>query len=269
MDNKKVISTNDFKIENNIISFNNSLVQISNISHINVEPVPKPKFPHWPIIVGIIGVVGIIEASGEIQLLGFLLVGFVAMYILYYVMNYNDKEDKYLCIYLNSGHTYFIYCENEKFLKKVMGVMEYCINKNGKQKIKVDFNQCTLEGVPINIGNEKKVVNTVTTGNNSKASTNINKKKKINSTVTMNDPEVSFFIEDWSLVQNELRKACKNLPKSSKEYAASKEALKFAINEDEPGLFEVFNKYSESFLSSLFKGVVSGVLVEIIKSMLL
>ncbi len=31
-----------------------------------------------------------------------------------------ERQEKYLCIYLNSGHIYYIYCENKKFLKKVM-----------------------------------------------------------------------------------------------------------------------------------------------------
>lgn len=53
-----------------------------------------------------------------------------------------------------------------------------------------------LEGVPINVGNEKEIVNTITTGNNFESSTNIHEEKKINLSVTRNDSEVSFFIED-------------------------------------------------------------------------
>ncbi len=255
--------------EDNTISFNDSLVQISNISHINIEPVPKPKFQVGFVIVGVIGIIGMIGTSGEIQILGFLLFLFAMIYILYYAINSSDNDNKYLFIYLNSEHVYYIYCEDKKFLEKVMKVMKHCINNHAKQKIKVDFNQCTLEGVPINIGNEKEVVNTITTGDNSDASNNIYGKEEINSIVIENDFDASSFIKDWQLVQDELKKACEKLPKSSKEYIASEEALECAMKEDGEGLFKVFNKYSESFLSSIFKSVVSGFLVEIIKSMLL
>ncbi|MCM1440616.1 MAG: hypothetical protein NC131_15675 [Roseburia sp.] len=157
---------------------------------------------------------------------------------------------KYLCIYLNSGHTYYIYCENEKFVKRVIRVMKYCINSHGTQDIKIDFNKCTLENVPLNISNEKEVINTITTGDNSNV-------------------RVDVIIKDWEFIQDELTKACEKLPKSSKEYAASQKALDCAIEEDEEGLIEVVNKHADTFLSSIFKGVVSGVLVEIIKSMLI
>lgn len=114
-------------------------------------------------------------------------------------------------------------------------------------------------------GTEKEVFNAIVSGNNS----NIYEKSVINPTMTGDNSKVSFIIEDWTLVQGELRKACENLPKNSEEYAAAKEAFVCALDEDEDGLIKVFNEHSESFLSSIFKSVVSGVLVEIIKSMLL
>lgn len=131
--------------------------------------------------------------------------------------------------------------------------IKYCIDNHAKQKIKIDFNQCTLDGVPINIGNEKEVVNTIVAGNNSKVPINIYEKEVINSTVIGDNSQVSFFIEDWALVQDELKKACKELPKSSKEHIASEEALKCAMNRDEDGLFKIFNKYSESFCQFFLK----------------
>lgn len=250
MNEEKTITTDNFKIEKNTISFNDSLLQISNISSVDVESVPKPKFHLWSIATCIIGLILIIEYVDTIRFLGVLLFFSALMYIIWYVARCIDGEDKYLCIYLNSGQVYYIDCANEKFLKKAIKVMKYCINNHGTQRIKIDFNQCTLENVPINIGNEKEVVNTITKGDNSNV-------------------QVDVVIKDWEFVQNELAKACESLPESSKEYAASKKALECALEEDEDGLIRVVNKYSDSFLSSIFKGVVSGVLVEIIKSMLI
>lgn len=269
MNEEKTIMTDNLKIEKNIISFNNSLLQICNISNIDVEPVPKPQFHLWSIALCIVGLFFVIASEEEIRLIGLLLFLAAAIYIIWYVIYNMDNEEKYLCIYLNSGQVYYIYCENKKFLKRVMRIMKYCINNHVTQRIKINFDQCTLENVPINIGNEKEVVNAVVSGDNSEIPINIYQKPVINSTVTGDNPKVSFIIEDWTFVQDELRKACENLPKTSKEYMASKEALACALEEDEDGLIKVFNKHVDSFLSSVFKGVVSGVLVEIIKSMLL
>lgn len=56
MSKEKKINTSSFKIENNIISFNDCLLQISNISHISVEPPPKKKFKPWTLIFLIVGI---------------------------------------------------------------------------------------------------------------------------------------------------------------------------------------------------------------------
>lgn len=250
MNEENAIITSNFKIEKNTISFNDSLLQISNISHITVEPIPKPSFQLWSILVCIVGLFVMFGFEEEIKILGFLIFVAPMIYIVWYCVNYRDSEERYLCIYLNSGHVYYIYCESKKFLRRVMRVIKRSINDHTTQKITIDFNQCTLENLPINVGNEKEVINTITVGNNS-------------------DVQVNAIIRDWTLVQDELKKACANLPKTSKEYMASEEALACALDEDEERLFKVFNKYSDSFLSSVFKGVVSGVLVEIIKFVLL
>ena len=70
---------------------------------------------------------------------------------------------------------------------------------------------------------------------------------------------------DWGMIQDELIEVSGKLPKSSKEYFASKEALRYAMCKDEKGLKNILQKNAQSFLSDIFKGVASGALVEIIK----
>lgn len=74
---------------------------------------------------------------------------------------------------------------------------------------------------------------------------------------------------DWEKLQDEFIEVLGKLPKSSKEYVASKNALNCAMKEDKSGFIDVLKKNSTSFLSDIFKGVASGVLVEIIKHMML
>lgn len=73
---------------------------------------------------------------------------------------------------------------------------------------------------------------------------------------------------DWEMLQDEFIKVLGKLPKSSKEYAASKNALNCAMKKDESGFINVLKKNSTSFLSDIFTGVASGTLVEIIKCMI-
>ncbi len=41
MEEVKIIKTDNLQIENNLISFRNSVLQISNISQVDIAPVPK------------------------------------------------------------------------------------------------------------------------------------------------------------------------------------------------------------------------------------
>ena len=74
---------------------------------------------------------------------------------------------------------------------------------------------------------------------------------------------------DWGKLQDEFIEVLGKLPKSSKEYADSKSALNYAMKEDKSGFINVLKRNSTSFLSDIFTGVASGVLVEIIKYMML
>lgn len=73
---------------------------------------------------------------------------------------------------------------------------------------------------------------------------------------------------DWESLQDELIKVTSKLPKTSKEYNLSKEALNYAMREEERGFRNVLKKNIESFTSSLFSGVASGALIEIIKTII-
>lgn len=246
MNKEKIISTSNFKIENNIISFNDVLLQISNISSVSVEPVAKKKFEPWFIVIFFLGIFGAMQPDEDIKGFGIVFVVISVAYICWLLIENYGKNEKYLYISLNSGFLYYIICENERFLQSVMEIIEYCINHHYIKNIQIDFNECRLYNSPITVGDGKEVINTVITGNNN--SVNIN---------------------NWEQLQDELIKVYEKLPKTSEEYAASGEALKYALSRDEDGLMKVFNKYSKCFLSDVFKGVASGLLVDIIKSMLL
>lgn len=157
MSDGKKINTSNFRIESNIIEFNDSLLQISNISQVSVESELNGKFKYWTIILLFFGIIGCIQSIQEIKLLGLLLIVVSVVYILWFLLSYYEEKVKYLCIYLNSGCIYYIYCEDVKFMKNAMKVIKYCINNHTIKKIKIDFDNCKLYNSPIIIGDENKV----------------------------------------------------------------------------------------------------------------
>ncbi len=155
MDESKKINTSNFKIENNIISFNKTLLQISNISHVSAEPAPKKKFNYWAIVLMIIGIFFIgIDISRFLKNIGIFFIIAVIVYVVLLIKFNYENNDMYLNIFLNSGKVYCIYCHSMEFLEQVMEVIEYCINNHYIQEINVDFYRCKLSNAPIIIGNE-------------------------------------------------------------------------------------------------------------------
>ncbi len=73
---------------------------------------------------------------------------------------------------------------------------------------------------------------------------------------------------DWEMLQDELIKTSAKLPKESKEYCDLKRALNYAMAKDEHGLINFLKNNLSSFSSNMFTGVASGMLVELISSLI-
>lgn len=155
-DEIKKINTNNFKIENNIISFSNSLIQVSNISQVSIAPIPKKRFNFLSVLALVIGVLLVQTYSESQQYIGTICISGSIAYMLYYIY-INTTEEKYLQIFLNSGNIYYIVCRDTQFLDRVLQVIEYCINNHYSQTVTIDFNNCRVLNSPITVGNSNKV----------------------------------------------------------------------------------------------------------------
>ena len=154
MEEAKKINTDNFQIENNFISFHDSILQISNISQVNIAPAPKKKFNSNAIIAIIIGVMALIIPG--LQMIGIVILGCGIGYCVWYKAMCSDEET-YLNISLNSGRVYSIICKDKDFLRDVMQVIKYCINNHYNQIVSIDFNDCNITNSPIISGNNNKV----------------------------------------------------------------------------------------------------------------
>lgn len=86
---------------------------------------------------------------------------------------------------------------------------------------------------------------------------------KNNAVIVSSDSEI-----DWKYIQRELEDACKKLSNNTLEYIITKEAADCAKKKDKNGFKDILKKYSVWFCSDVFKGIVSGGIVEIIKSLI-
>lgn len=157
MEERKKINTNDFQIEKNLISFSDSIIQISNISQVGVSSPPKIQFNCAVVVVIFFGffISMVVPALQVIGILAFFCgVSYVALYL--YM---NKDESIYLNISLNSGRVYNIICKDKEFLKEVMQVIKYCINNHFTQLVQIDFDNCEMYNSPIVVGNENEVGN--------------------------------------------------------------------------------------------------------------
>lgn len=141
------INTSNFRIDRNIISFNDFLISMNSISQIDVAPMLKRKVSVWAGIVFLSGL-SLIGLSKAANVAGAMLIAGVMGYVLWVVWE-NAKRDKCLNISLNSGDVYCISCKSNYFQMEVMGIIEYCMNDQYDQRIQIDFVNCRMANAPI------------------------------------------------------------------------------------------------------------------------
>lgn len=155
MDEIRKISTDNFKIEDNLISFSDSVIQISNISQVDVAPPPKKQFNMGSIGAIVVGLLIMMIVPG-VQTLGVLIAGCGVIYVMLYMSTYSN-EKIYLNISLNSGRVYSMICKDTEFLKQVLQVIKYCINHHSTQLVQIDFDNCKMYNSPVIVGNDNEV----------------------------------------------------------------------------------------------------------------
>ena len=109
MKEAKRIETSNLRIEENVISVNDMLFQISNVSQVSIEPIPKKELNPIAIIMLLLGVLGAWQRNDEIKVYGVVIIMVVIEYIIWIVVTNSNNEGHYLYIYMNSGNYYYIY----------------------------------------------------------------------------------------------------------------------------------------------------------------
>ncbi len=136
--NKEIFREANILIDDNILEYNNLIVQLSNISQVEVAPIPKEKYPPLA-IAGILAGLYLLIVNVA---LGLVFIGACAFW-LYKIYEKNESLGKYLILELNSGRLLLFSCNDVYFLNEVVELMKGCFRGNNGKWF-VNFGNCQI-----------------------------------------------------------------------------------------------------------------------------
>lgn len=147
---EKAIDTPELKINDNILSFEDYFIQISNISQVTIAPLPKQTYPPLAFLLFVIGL-GFMSMKNPVGILLGLCVASVGGYMLYRVYKYNEERGERLSIQMNSGGIFRFNCKDRRFLNEVMEVLKDCANSQ-KGSMIIDMKNSVINDSAIAVG---------------------------------------------------------------------------------------------------------------------
>lgn len=145
MEKEKEIETTNLLIKGNIMSWEGTIVQLSNISFVSTLPLEPLKFPRITIVLLIIGVLAF-KLNGIIAVI---LLVLCAGYIYYWASASIERESKkVLSIGMNSGNDLHIIFNDKVFLQKVFQVLKQIFIEGGidNQTISINIQNSQISG---------------------------------------------------------------------------------------------------------------------------
>ncbi|MBO0450961.1 hypothetical protein [Candidatus Enterococcus murrayae] len=280
--NEEEIVTEFFSIKDNVLHFDSVSIQLSNISRIFTGK-RKLKLPIPIIIVFVVSLL-VLSLQPVIGLIGMGLSGFY-LYMIYQQYN-NNKQ--FLIINLNSGYNYLINFKDGDFMEQVRTVLEKAFSKNTSATVNI-AQQRIIQGdnhshvvvgdfANVNSGVQKDSdihshnSNSYNANDNSTSTTigDIKDSTISSSTFGNQNQQVTKSNEafDWALTRKELQSVISQIKIDSPVKEASEKALIAAEKEDEKEFNAVLKENKSIFMSELFMNTASGVLAQIISTVL-
>lgn len=135
---EKYIETPSLLIKKNIMTWDNTIIQLSNVSYISAANIATNSFP---LLAALVILVGLVLLQGEIAFVGLLLIAAGAVWIYHwYSENEKCKQGAILTIRMNSGHNLYFTFESKKFLLQVLDILERIIIDGGTHNSHVSIN---------------------------------------------------------------------------------------------------------------------------------
>ena len=138
-ESEKCITVDSLNITRNIMMWDETMIQLSNVSAIYV-----PWYPAAAVLL-LLGLSGIQSYSGKTM--GFLMIIAGAVMAFWcFNMNSERKEQTILTVQMNSGVSYFFMVKEKKILNKLLAVLAKIIADGGvgNASISISIKDCTI-----------------------------------------------------------------------------------------------------------------------------
>jgi len=145
MEKEKSIETAKLLLKGNIMCWEGTMIQLSNISCISTSALAQLEFPKLSLVLLLVGII-IFSSSPIVGILLFV-IGGIWVYNWYHT-NEQRKSDTILNIIMNSGNTLRFIINDKDFLDKILQVLELIIIEGGvgKQNVSIDMRGCKISG---------------------------------------------------------------------------------------------------------------------------
>ena len=142
MSGEKFIETPSLVIKKNIMTWDNTMIQLSNVSYLSASSLTLKPFPFLAALI----ILGGLCMLGEMLVPGLLVIACGAAWIYSWC---NDNETRQtgatLTIRMNSGHNLYFSFANKEFLLKVLDVLEnIIINGGANSPVSINIAGCTI-----------------------------------------------------------------------------------------------------------------------------
>ena len=146
-ENEKGITVDSLNITRNIMMWDETMIQLSNVSSITTRQLNPIYVPWYPIAV-ILFLLGLLRTrSYSGRMMGFwMIVAGVVIAFWCYFMNLNRKEKIILTIQMNSGVNYYFMLKEKRVRNQLLAVLEKIIADGGvgNASISISVKDCTI-----------------------------------------------------------------------------------------------------------------------------
>lgn len=142
---QKAIDTPELFVKGNIMCWDGTMIQLSNISCISTAPLIQTAFPLLAIGLMLIGLVSFTFNA----IIAIILLGAGALWIYFwYSENETRKRNTLLNIVMNSGNDFQFIVNNKAFLNEILRVLELIIIDGGvgQQNVSINMQGCQITG---------------------------------------------------------------------------------------------------------------------------
>lgn len=140
---EKTIETPTLLIKKNIMAWDDTMIQLSNISYVSASDVAKLGFPIWAAVLIFVGLV----LMGQSTFLAIALVVIGGLWIYYwYQENEKRKNCAILTIRMNSGNNLYFAFSDKDFLMEVMNVLADIIINGTDRQVSINIEDCEISG---------------------------------------------------------------------------------------------------------------------------